>query len=410
VLTQVPDTLTGQKLLPTIRGRAREAQLVQAFRQTPLPSSVQPDQIALTWSASPKTTQTIQWRTAPSVTLGTVRYQLKGDGLEKRWKEVKASRQTLEDGLLFNDPSVNRFTATLRGLKPATTYVYSVGGLTEDSRSELSEFTTAPDRDAPFTFVWLSDTHNSPATARLLARVREQHPEAAFCTISGDLVGTGQYREDWDQLFQHTQDFARTRPIVPAMGNHDTLDGLGAELYLTLFGLPTNGPRRVERERTYSLEYGNALFLILDSTVSVEDQRAWLEARLARTKATWKFAVFHFPPYAPAMEYPDIIKDWCSVFDKYHVDFVLSGHVHHYTRTHPIKDGKRVGSPTEGTVYLVTVSVPNRQGKMEKPDYVAVVERPGAPLYHSFAIDGNRLVTRSCDVDGSVRDELVVEK
>ena len=410
VLTKVPEVLKGQKLLPTIRGRAREAQLVQAFRKTPFPSSRRPDQIALTWSASPRTTQTIQWRTAPSVANGTVRYQLKAAGAGAKWEELRASRQTLEDLFLVNDPRVNHFTATLRGLKPATTYVYSVGGLTDDSRGDRSEFTTAADKEMPFTFVWLSDTHNSPATARLLASVREQHPEAAFCTISGDLVSTGQHREDWDQLFQHTQDFARTRPLVPAMGNHDTLDGLGAELYLTLFGLPTDGARRVEPERTYCFEYGNALFVILDVTVSVPNQRQWLEAQLARTKATWKFAVFHFPPYAPAMEYPEIIRDWCSLFDKYHVDFVLSGHVHHYTRTHPIKDGKRVGSPAEGTIYLVTVSVPNRSGPMQTPDYTAVAERPGAPLYQVFTINGNRLVTRSCDVDGNVRDELVVEK
>ncbi len=38
VLTKVPDVLTGQRLLPTYRGRAREAQLVQAFRKTPFPS------------------------------------------------------------------------------------------------------------------------------------------------------------------------------------------------------------------------------------------------------------------------------------------------------------------------------------------------------------------------------------
>jgi hypothetical protein len=410
VLTKVPDALKGQKLLPTIRGRAREAQLVQAFRKTPFPSSRKPDQVVLTWSESPCTTQTIQWRTAPSAESGTVRCKQKSAGAGASWSELKASRQMIEDRFLVNDPRVNHFTATLRGLKPATTYVYSVGGSTDDSRSESSEFTTAPGEDAPFTFVWLSDTHNSPACGKLLARALERHPETAFCTISGDLVGTGQYREDWDQLFEHTRDFARQRPLVPAIGNHDTIDGLGADLYLTLFGLPTNGAKRVQSERTYSFEYANALFLILDATSSEVDQRPWLEAQLARTKATWKFAIFHFPPYGPDVDYPEIIREWCSVFDKYHVDFVLSGHVHDFVRTHPIKQGQRVSSPAEGTVYLVTVAVPNRLGQMPKPDYVAVAEHPGSPLYQIFTINGKRLVTRSYDVEGNVRDELVVEK
>lgn len=410
VLTKVPDALKGQKLLPTIRGRAREAQLVQAFRKTPFPSSRKPDQVVLTWSESPRTTQTIQWRTASSAEGGTVRYKQKSVSAGSSPKELSASRQTLEDRFLVNDPRVNHFTATLRGLKPATTYVYSVGGSTDDSRSEASEFTTAPAKDGPFTFVWLSDTHNSPASGTLLARALERHPETAFCTISGDLVGTGQYRDDWDQLFEHTQDFARRRPLVPAIGNHDTVDGLGADLYRSLFGLPTNGAKRVQRERTYSFEYANALFLVLDATASEVDQRPWIEAQLTHTKAMWKFAIFHFPPYGPEVDYPEIIREWCSVFDKYHVDFVLSGHVHDYVRTHPIKHGQWVSSPAEGTVYLVTVSVPSRPGKMSKPDHVAVAEHPGSPLYAVFTIDGKRLITRSCDVEGIVRDELVVQK
>ena len=339
-----------------------------------------------------------------------VRYKKKDAVAGATWNEQKATRQTLADRFVVNDPRVNHFTATLRGLKPATTYVYSVGGATDDSRSEPSEFTTAPGKDEPFTFVFLSDTHNSPACGKLLARALETHPETAFCTISGDLVGTGQHRDDWDQLFEHTQDFSRRRPLVPAIGNHDAIDGLGADLYLSLFGLPNNGARRLQAERSYSFEYGNALFLMLDATASVEDQRPWLEARLARTKATWKFAIFHFPPYGPGVDYPEIIREWCSVFDKYHVDFVLSGHVHDYVRTHPIKQGRRVASPAEGTVYLVTVSVASRPGTMSKPDHAAVAEHAGLALYQVFTINGKRLVTRSCDLKGRTRDEFVVEK
>jgi hypothetical protein len=197
---------------------------------------------------------------------------------------------------------------------------------------------------------------------------------------------------------------------VPAIGNHDAIDGLGADLYLSLFGLPNNGARRLQSERSYSFEYANALFLVLDVTASVEDQRPWLETQLGRTRARWKFAICHFPPYGPGVDYPDIIREWCSVFDKYHVDFVLSGHVHDFVRTHPLREGKRVASPAEGTVYLVTVSVPSRPGPMARPDHVAAAEHPGLPLYQVFTINGNRLVTRSCDVEGKVRDEWVVQK
>ena len=47
---------------------------------------------------------------------------------------------------------------------------------------------------------------------------------------------------------------------------------------------------------------------------------------------------------------------------------------------------------------------------MSKPDYVAVAEHPGLPLYQVFTINGKRLVTRSYDLEGKMRDEFVVEK
>lgn len=91
-------------------------------------------------------------------------------------------------------------------------------------------------------------------------------------------------------------------------------------------------------------------------------------------------------------------------------DLVLSGHVHDFVRTHRINQGKRVGSPVDGTIYLVTVAVPSRPGKMSRPDHAALAEHAGLALYQVFTINGKRLVTRSCDLEGRTRHEFVVEK
>ena len=260
------------------------------------------------------------------------------------------------------------------------------------------------------TFVFLTDTHNSPTSAQVLATAFERHPEIAFCTISGDIVGMGQYRDDWDEFFGRSRDFWKVRPLFTAIGNHDAIDGLGADLYLALLGLPANGPTTLKPKQAYSLQYGNALFLILDATASIEDQTPWLEEELCRTNATWKFAVFHFPPYSPDEDYPDIRREWGTLFDKYHVDFVLSGHVHYYLRTYPLKDGKRMNSPADGTVYLISVAVGGKPSGLVKPDYAAAMDVSGTPLYQLFTLDGNRLTTRAYDVAGKVRDELIIEK
>jgi len=410
VLTRVPEELKGQVLLPTIRGRAREAHLIEAFRRTPFPSSEKPDQVVLTWSEDPRTTQTVQWRTNSSVETGIVRYKKKDAGENAEWREEKANFETIEDLFVANDRYCHHFTATLRGLEPGTAYVYSIGSPANGTRTELSEFTTAPNAPAPFSFVFVSDTHNSPVSGALLETALERHPDIAFGTNAGDLVNTGQYRDDWDQLFAHSKDFFKQRPLAPVIGNHDDIDGLGADLYLALFGLPANGPKALAPERAYSFQYGNAFFLMLDSSASIEDQTAWVKEQLAGCTAVWKFAVFHFPPYSPDEDYPEIRREWGTLFDAYHVDLVLSGHVHYYLRTYPLKNGQRMATPAEGTIYMISVAVPERGLKRKAPEYAAAADFSGVPLYQLFTINGNRLISRAYDAEGKVCDELVIEK
>jgi len=406
VLTEVPSELDGQVLLTTIRGRAREAHLIGGFRSTPYPSSSVPDQIALTWPDDPKTSVAVQWRASVRTARGAVQWRASGSS---EWRDVPATSVVLRDTRILNDPAVRRFTARLGGLTPGTAYEYRVG-TPGGTWSRISRFRTAPDAPGAFSFAWLSDTHNRPDTAALLQRAVATHPDAAFCAITGDIVGTGQYRDDWDQFCSHTTDFARERPLLPGLGNHDTIDGLGADLYLAMFSLPRNGAPGLKPEKSYAVTYGNALFVVLDCTDDIAAQRPWLEKVLRESKATWKFALFHFPPYSLDEDYPEIRREWCPLFDRYHVDFVLCGHVHHLERTHPIRAGKVVGSPAEGTIYLMTVAVGQRPTFNKPPDFAAVAMEPGPPLFHAFTIKGRALRMQAMDATGKVWDELEVGK
>lgn len=405
-LTTVPEQLRGAILLPTIRGRAREAHLIGGFRTTPFPSSGKPDLIALTWSGDPRTTQSAQWRTSSAVRPGAVRWRPGSGG---SWRTAKATHTDLRDARILNDPTARRFTATIRGLRPGTTYQYSVGS-PGGSWSAPATFRTAPAASADFSVVWLSDTHNRPDTAPLLDRALKTHPDAAFCAVTGDLVGTGQHRDDWDQFFAHTGAFARARPLVPTIGNHDTIDGLGADLYLNHFALPRNGAAGLQPERSYHLTYGNALFVVLDCTDSVEAQRPWLERVLRESKATWKFALFHFPPYALSQDYPDIEREWCPLFERYGVDFVLCGHVHHLQRTHPIKAGKVAAKGARAPIYLTTVAVGQGRTVDAVPAHSVVASEPGPPLYHAFRVRGKTLQMECRDATGRLWDALTVRK
>ncbi|MCF6284821.1 MAG: fibronectin type III domain-containing protein, partial [Candidatus Hydrogenedentes bacterium] len=408
VLKDVPPSLQGQVLLTTIRGRARAAHLIGAFRRTDYPSSTTPDQVMLTWSEDPKTTQSIQWRTHTDVPDGVVRWRERDASVSGT---VSASVTRIQDRMLVNDRYVHRYTAVLRGLKPDTAYVYSVGSPSATTWSEEAEFKTAPAGKGPLTFFVTGDTHNKEVWGDMMTAALARHPEAAFYVIAGDMVGTGQYRNDWDTFFHHPRQVINRIPLMPSLGNHDSIDGLGPGVFLSLFALPEDGPESLEPERAYAFEYGNVLMINLDCTARIAPQDAWLEEVLKNSKATWKFASYHFPNYDPHYkdEYQSITDHWSALFDKYHVDMVFQGHVHRYMRTAPIKDGKIMDSPADGTIYLVSIALPDQNGHMPKADYIEKAIT-GVGLYQTIQIDGDRMVLEARDATGKIHDAITILK
>ncbi|MCP5064225.1 MAG: metallophosphoesterase family protein [Ignavibacteriae bacterium] len=408
ILIEVPESLLGGKLLTTIRGRAREAHLVNAFRKTKFPSSEKPDQIMLTWSKDPKTTQSIQWRTSSKIKKGVVRYWENGND-EKDAIEINAEKNILEDRLLQNDRYVNRYTAVIEKLEQGTPYNYKVGDPGTNNWSEIAEFLTAPSSSDPFSFVYFGDTHKSPHWGELINKAYKRFPEAAFYSIGGDMVSTGLHRNDWDQLFEYSSDVIKNRPLMSTLGNHDDQNGLGAWMYTDLFDLPKNSPKNLPEEYTYSFKYGDALFLMLAATLPIKEQTAWLEDQLENSNEKWKVAMFHFPPYSYEEDYSVIRKEWGTLFDKYHVDLVFSGHVHYYMRSKPMYDEKPVKDPADGTIYVISIAVPNKDRPMSEEKFVDV-RFAGEHLYQKIDINGDELLFNAYNIDGKVLDSFKINK
>ncbi|MBC8245475.1 MAG: fibronectin type III domain-containing protein, partial [Verrucomicrobia bacterium] len=152
-LPVLPGVLSGLAVIRTQNESRDDAKLINLFHNTKHPALAKPDQVALTWSGDPQTTQTIQWRTGPSVAKGEVQWVKKSDYTRfqpTQPERTKAATFKLEDANLVNDPVAHRHTATLTGLEPDTDYLYSVGDGSGDGWSELAEFTTAPGRTEPF--------------------------------------------------------------------------------------------------------------------------------------------------------------------------------------------------------------------------------------------------------------------
>ena len=410
LLDVVPAELRGQQMLRTIRGRAREVNFIGGFRETPHPSTVAPQQVVLTWNGDTQSTQAIQWRTNTEVTDGVVQYRVAGSGDE--WEQVVAGFTLIEDTFLANDRFCHRYEATLTGLTPGTEYEYRVGSPAHGEWSEEYSFSTASsDPESPITFITFGDTHQQEPWGAMLHTTLERHPEVAFYAIAGDQVNTGQWRDHWDTFFGLADGVFSRRPILTTIGNHDAIDGLGAGMYRSMFALPENGPEPLPKQNAYAIEYGNVLYISLDSSSRAIDQAAWLEEVLANTEATWKVAMFHFPPYSIREPYPEIRSLWGYLFDKYHVDFVMTGHFHYYMRSHPLFRDDPQESPADGTIHVMSISFGDDRYRADLPpqDYAAV-QFAGLGLYQLFQVEGNRLVYQARDADGTVHDEVVIEK
>lgn len=413
-LKAFPERFAGQTLIQTLHARRDDGKLVDRLRWTKYPAKAHPDHVVLTWSDDPRTSQTIQWRTSSKLGRGSVAVTevTAANRPVSTWLQLPAVTAALTSPSTVNNPTVNRHTVELTGLKPGTTYAYRVG--TGDARnwSEPREFTTAPAAPEPFSFVYMGDAQNGLDTwGKLLRGAFKARSDVAFYLMAGDLVNRGNERDDWDEFFENARDVFDQRPLVPVIGNHECQGGLPT-MYLNQFTLPRNGPPSVTVERAYSFEYGNALFVILDSNLPPESQAAWLEETLARSAARWKFVAYHHPAYssAPNRDNKAVREVWTPIFERHGVDLALQGHDHAYLRTHPLQAGKPVANPAEGTTYVVSVSGTKMYDQAKRPETVVGFTQVATWQVLDLELTGDRLTYRAYDAKGQLRDEFIIEK
>lgn len=413
---QLPEALRGGLLLQTPRWERDHVKVVNYFKHTDYPAGDDADQVVLTWSGDPATTQTVQWRTGPDASRGAVAFleadkhhSLSPTGL----KIVEASSERHRSPGVLNDPINYRHEAKIEGLEPATEYVYAVGDGSEDGWGVLNRFRTAPQQHEAFSFIYMGDVQRGHDDWGLfLERTHTAHPEAAFYLLGGDLIDWGVDRDNWDEFFAHGYPVFAEKTLMPVVGNHEAYGpGRHPTLYLDFFGLPEEGPAGVEPERAYHFTYGDAVFLVLDSTAPAEPQAEWLDRVLSSSSATWKIVSFHFALYAAEhdRDYQAIREAWVPVIDRHEVDLVLQGHDHVYGRTYPMRSHRPVVPGGQGTTYVTAYSG-TKHGDGITPN--AAVALNGVPTYQIIDIfrDEKRLLYRAIDREGQVRDRLELKK
>lgn len=423
ILDKMPIPLVGYQMVRTLYDRRDQGKLLNVLHNTKFASQPEPDQWVLTWSDDPRTTQTIQWRTNSEISEVFLSLIKKGD--LQSFGSKRAIQRVVEANIMtspttVNDPVNHRYVVTFRGLSPGTTYEYAWRTSADASWQRAGQFVTAPKDPEDFSFLYLGDAQNGlESWGELITKAESRQPAARFVLMAGDLVDRGNDRDDWDAFFAAANGVFSRRTLVPVIGNHENQGGQPA-LYLSLFSLLENGPRTIAPERAYSFEYGNALFVILDTNIALASQAEWLEETLKNSKAHWKFVSYHHPAYPSSDRKvdPDFQRKWLPLFDQYGVDFALQGHDHAYLRTFPMRGGKVVSpekhaeaqSDHVGTRYLISVS--GKKMYPQKPS--AYIEKGFVKVatYQVFelVVAKNRLTYRAFDGAGQVKDELILVK
>jgi len=356
-----------------------------------------PDRVVLTWEGDPATSQTVTWRTDPSVETGLAQVAAE-DG--SPWfmdhaVEVAAGSQTL----VLPEYPVRCHTARFTALEPDTLYAYRVGDGT--CWSEWFQFRTAHSVPAPFSFLYVGDAQNSILSlwTRTIQQACARHPDARFVVHAGDLINDDTSDREWGEWFAAVAGIHTRIACVAAAGNHEYTARTLSPQWRPQFAFPENGPDlEALRETVYYLDYQDVRVISLNTHLmneelgpaSTQAQWDWLKQLLENNPNRWTVITHHHPMHAGAAERTGHVRlnlRFKRLYEAHGVDLVLQGHDHTYARGEfRSLIGRILGQ--ESPVYVVSVSGP-KMYELSAP--WAEVRAEGLQCYQIISVQGDRL-------------------
>lgn len=211
-------------------------------------------------------------------------------------------------------------------------------------------------RQTPFSFIVATDSHFGSAQGNknssiALKSIAQYFNIASFMVHMGDITETGR-EEQYDAFEENIAGLPF--PVLTTMGNHESRweDPQGAR-FQSHFG-----------PSTYSFDFGNWHFVVLDTTSQKETVGTldpsilnWLDKDLASQPVEKPIAIFsHHPLVYPSSTFQDSDDGFLKILDKYNVRVVFSGHGHSFIHWRAQgRDFLMVGALMDGAYALVNV-------------------------------------------------------
>ncbi|WP_225412102.1 metallophosphoesterase [Stigmatella hybrida] len=304
----------------------------------------------------------------------------------------------------------------LNGLAPGAEYTYVVEAC--GANTPPKRFRTAP---VPGTrrvhFAAMGDFGTGGSRQKEVAASMLSHRPELFIGMGDVAYESGTEEQIQNNMFAPMKDLLMEVPFFAVAGNHEYVTNQ-AQPYLDNLYLPTSSSGG---ERYYSFDWGHVHFVGIDSNCAIglaskdrctlAAQKAWVEQDLAQSKAAWKVAFFHHPPWSSGDHGSQLLmrREFSPLFEKYGVDLVLTGHDHHYERTYAMK-GDAMASGT-GIPYLVVGSggANLREFANSKPSWSAARNNTDYGFL-DVEVVGGTLTAKLMTSSGNAADTLVLTK
>ena len=387
---------------------ALSASLIVSAAGFALSAVTSPENIILTLTGEPGEMAVTWWDSAGVPP--TVAYGISGGGLTS----TAAAKAEASRG------SFTVYSAVMTGLAPGGTYSYMIPGM-----AAPVDFAAPDTHSGGFSFMYLGDVQagseeNMAAWSDLVINADSRNPGLSFGVIGGDLVDTWNHTAEWQSFFSLAQRLFSKIPLMPVPGNHEA-NGAGSgkpEFYTDFFTLPRNGPPGFEEE-FYCFEYGDALFLMLNSSVFLDEQlrsgamstddflriEHWIREVAAGSDKTWKIAVMHHPAYQVVSDRAGqgILQNWVPIFEAAKFDLVFNGHQHVYSRTHPMYEGN-ISGPSDGITYIMGNSGPKHYRAQNHSYFQVMLEDVGT--YQIVDVTASALSVKTYNENGTMLDSF----
>ena len=345
----------------------------------------------------------------------TITWHSNGQKDKIKWGYTSDFEKGTFNGAIHNEYFKNLFDYTFPSLNESSIIYYSIYNSTLNRWTPTKKYKTSVNiKSTKFSFTVLGDSRTRYSDWH---KISKAIPKTDFSIFSGDVVSVGSSAIDWDNWFLSGESYIENNMIYHCLGNHDVIGG-GLYRYKDILVLPQN---KYNNETFYSFEYGNAIFICLDSEIAEDStQYEWLLETLETYKdKTWKVVWYHSPFYTSPKhvgEMDDYFDTWWKAFDDYGIDVIFNGHTHNYQRTKPIN---RNVNPTGAVAEYGSEKNQGRcqivSGSAGAPQYdVATgwfIEKSESIRHYCLVeIDGNSMKIVAKDENQNVIDSVSFEK